>query len=138
MRLENIRNLEKVKIYRQDICKALGVQFTEDMITDDLFPAGLVFGQEGNYLDFQGLINRGFCPICGYEPIDTTPYHYRKLLGSKVKQNLCEECYKRTSPDVMLPDYRRYYTLRIVLWLIGISLLVGVFLLIRGCVKFFA
>ena len=68
MQLEKIKDLDNVKRHRRDICEALALPFTESMVTDDYF-IGKLDGQEKDYLKSLGLINRGFCPLCGYQPI---------------------------------------------------------------------
>lgn len=93
MELEKIRNLESVKRHRQDICEALALPFTDNMVTDDYF-LGKFDGQEKDYLDSFGLINRGFCPLCGDQSIGKR--YYMKLGGSKAVEYLCKECDERT------------------------------------------
>ena len=133
MDLERIKNLENVKRHRQDICEAFGTQFTEDMLTDDYF-LGRFYGQDREYLNSLGLINKGFCPLCGYQPIGCQ--YYRRLVHSKVVEYLCKECYERTNPHLTIAGYtRRYYTVKIVIWLVAIGLLLGVFFLVRGCFR---
>jgi hypothetical protein len=80
-------------MHRQEICKALGMQFTEDMVTNDFF-LGLFNGQQLDRLDSLGLINRGFCPLCGIEPIGET--YFRELSFSSAAEFLCKQCYRRT------------------------------------------
>ena len=94
MELEKIRNLENVKRHRQEICEALAIPFTDDMITDDYYLRKFD-GQEKDYLDSLGLINRGYCPLCGYEPIGRK-YHMRLGVDSKGVEYLCKECDERT------------------------------------------
>lgn len=134
MELEKIQNLENVKKHRQDICKALSIEFSDDMLIDDYF-LGRFLGRHRDYLDSLGLVNRGFCPLCGDQPVGNE--YYRGYVHSKVVEYLCEECYKNTNPHLINPGYtRRYYTAKIVIWLVYIGLLLGAFFLIRGCFRF--
>lgn len=94
MELERIRNLENVIRHRQEICKALGTPFTDGMVTDDYF-LGKLDGRQIDYLDYLELINRGFCPLCGHEPIGRK-YYMRLGVDSKGLEYLCKECDERT------------------------------------------
>ena len=114
-----MKNMEKVKKYREDICEAMGVKLLpEDLETDHFM--GRFMGQQLDYLDSLGLINRGFCPLCGYEPINKD--FYRGFRFSKAKQYLCENCYSRTNLSIddlenQYPGYkRRFYTIKIIKW----------------------
>jgi hypothetical protein len=94
----------------REISRALGVPFTEHMVTDDFY-LGSFSGQQRDLLDSVGLINRGFGPLCGREPIGRE--HYRTLLYSNAIEYLCKECYDRTNPHKTIPGYTgRYYTAR--------------------------
>jgi hypothetical protein len=129
-----MKNIENVRRYRKDICEALEEEFKEEDIDTDYF-LGEFRGEQKDYLNSLGLINRGFCPLCGEEPIGNE--YYRGIAFSNVVQYLCKDCYERTNPHLNVPGYtRRYYTAKFVMWAIGIGILVGTFLLIRGCFRF--
>jgi len=133
--LDRIRNLTNVKRHRQEICEAIGIEFSEEMLTDDYF-LGRFSGQQRDYLDSRDLVNQGFCPLCGAEPI-TTDYH-RGLAFSKAVEYLCKECWTRTNPHLTIPGYtRRYYTGKFIMWMVLISFLAGAFLIVRACVSKF-
>lgn len=139
MELGDIENLENVRRHRQDICKAMGVEFTDDMITDDYF-LGTFYGPDKDRLDSLGLINRGFCPICGREPIGTE-YH-RRMVFSKAVEYLCKQCYDRTNPHATIPGYtRRYRTAKFMQsplrYLVSIGFLVVVFFLVWALIRLF-
>jgi len=113
----------------------MGIEFTEDMVTDDYF-LGQFYGPDKDHLDSLGLINRGFCPICGREGIGTQ--HSRRMVFSKAVEYLCKNCYDRTNPHATIPGYtRRYRTAKLIMWVVGIGILVGVFFLVRGCLQRF-
>jgi len=111
--------LDNVRKYREDICEALNVELLQDDLVTEFF-LGRFTEQQWELLDSLGLINRGFCPICGREPISNQ--YYRSNRYSKVKQHLCEDCYTRTNLDVsdlerIYPGYRRrYYTIKLIKW----------------------
>lgn len=128
-----MKNFENVRKYRKDICEALSVELSEEDMNTDYF-LGRFLGQQRDSLNSLGLINRGFCPLCGEEPIGNE--YNRSMAYSKVVQYLCKDCYERTNPHLTDPGYtRRYYTVKIVMWAIGIGVLIGAFLLIRGCFR---
>lgn len=128
-----LKSAANVRRHREDICKALGIPFTEDMLTDDYF-IGRFLGEQRDFLDSQGLLNRGFCPLCGNEPIGTE--HKRGLAYSRAVEYLCGECYERTNPHSTIPGYTaRYYAVKSVVWIIVLAVLVGGFLLLRACVR---
>ena len=129
-----MKNIENVKEYREDICDALGVEFKEEYMNDDYF-LGNFSGQQKDYLDSLGLINRDFCPLCGKESI-SNEYH-RSLAYSRAVQYLCKDCWERTNPHLTIPGYtRRVYAYNFVMLVIGVSVLIGVSLLARGCFRF--
>jgi hypothetical protein len=133
METKAFRNRQNVEKRWQDICKVLGVPFTDEMVSDDFY-LGALWGQQKDHLDSLGLINRGFCPLCGVEPIGTD--YYRTLLHSSAVEYLCEECYKRTNPHLTTPGYtRRYYTGKILGWAIMLGVLWGLIVLFKACVK---
>ena len=126
-----MEDIENVRKYRKDICQALGVEFKEEDMNTDYF-LGRFLGEQRDYLDSLGLINRGFCPLCGEKPIGNE--YYRGMAFSKATQYLCKDCYERTDPHSAVLGYtRRYYTVKFVMWAVGIGILIGAFLLIRGC-----
>lgn len=120
---------ERLKKHRLDIMNALGVpeeiqlKMVPATATDqdlDYF-MGTFSGPQWQYLDSQGLINRGYCPLCGQDEIGTS--HFRTNVYSRVKEFLCEDCYKRTdvgNPNLMEAKYpgfkRRYYTWKLIKW----------------------
>lgn len=114
-----MKNMEKVKKYREEICESLDVKLLPNDLETDYF-LGRFLGEQLDYLNSLGLINRGFCPLCGENPIGKD--YYRGFRFSKVKQYLCENCYKRTNLKVddlkkQYPGYkRRYYTIKIIKW----------------------
>jgi len=129
-----MKNIENVKKYRKDICEALGVEFKEEYMHTDYF-LGRFMGRDRDYLDSLGLINRGFCPLCGEESI-SNDYH-RGMAFSSAVQYLCKDCYERTNPHLNSPGYtRRYYTAKFIIWVIGIGVLISAFFLIKGCFNF--
>ena len=125
-----ISNLENVKIHRKDICKALGIPFTEDMITDDFF-IGRFYSDARSFLNAKGLINRGFCPLCGVGPIDGR--FFRK--ANPVTEYLCAECYTRTNPETRYADDPGYFVRRIAvkgcMWVIGLGIIL---IIVKSCV----
>ena len=127
-------NPEKVRKYREDLCIALDLDPQSIDLEGEYFE-GTFYGQQLDYLDSIGLINRGFCPLCGTEPI-SNDYH-RGFRFSKVRQFLCEECYKRTFIGVnelekMHPGYkRRLYTYKAIKWIIIIIIL---YIVIKSCI----
>lgn len=93
-----MKNSENVRKYKKDIREAL------DAIGTEYYEYGLdkfiYVDETRQYLDSLGLVNRGFCPLCGEEPIG---HEYRRgVVDSKVVQYLCKDCYcyERTKPDL--------------------------------------
>jgi len=133
MELSQMKGPENVRTHRADICRALGVELVEEMVTNDYF-LGRFYGEDRDFLDSLGLINRGFCPLCGVEPIGSE--YKRGLVFSKAVEHLCKDCYDRMNPHLTTPGYtRRYYTAKVVLWLLGLGVVYVLFLLVRGCVN---
>lgn len=132
MEKARIRNLENVTTHRKDICKALGIPFTEDMITNDFF-IGRFYSDERSFLNAKGLINRGFCPLCGVKPIDERFFRQ----ANPVTEYLCAECYTRTNPVTRHADNPGYFARRIIgkgcVWIIVLGLLWIFVMIIRGC-----
>ncbi len=93
----------------------------DDMVTDDYF-LGRFSGPQRDYLDTIGLINREFCPLCGYQPIGKG--YYRRLVDSAAVEYLCKECYKRTNPHLTIPGYtQRYLAVKAISWLVALGLI---------------
>jgi len=134
MEKTKIRILENVTTHRKDICKALGIPFTEAMITNDFF-IGRFYSEERSFLNAKGLINRGFCPLCGDEPIDGRFFRQ----ANPVTEYLCAECYTRTNPATRHVGNPGYFVRRIIgkgcMWIIVLGLLWLFFMMIRGCVS---
>lgn len=129
-----MKDANKVRGYIKEICRVEGLEFKEEYVNDDYF-LGRFTGQQRNYLNTLGLINPGFCPLCGEEPI--TNQYYRGMANTTAVQYLCKECYEKTNPHLTIPGYtRRYYTAKIVMWTIGIGILIGIFFLLRSCFRF--
>lgn len=127
-----MKDIGKVRQQRKDICEALGVELDEMILNSDHF-LGAFVGQQRDYLDSLGLINRGFCPLCGEEPIGTACH--RKWAFSSVVEYMCRDCHERTNPHNEPGFTRRYNTAKFVTWAIGIGILIGTLLLIRGCFR---
>lgn len=126
-----MNNIDNVRSYRKDICEALGMEFKEE---DMLYPYNFLHQlhqKQLGYLESKGLINRGFCPDCGISPI--TSDHYREGINPKTCQYLCKDCWEAGNPFSRPRYRRRYYTVKFVMWAIGIGLLLGTIMLIKGC-----
>jgi hypothetical protein len=97
------------------------------MLRDEYFLAR--FGAYQQRLDALGLVNRGFCPICGASPIG--PNWFRTDHVSGVKEYICEDCEKRINPFKQ-PSHRAAVRRR---WGCGIAVaLVAIaFLALRTC-----
>jgi len=132
METKEFRNRQNVETRWRDICSALGIPFSDEMVTDD-FHLGAFSGQQRDYLDSLGLINRGFCPLCGLEGIGTE--YKRTLLYSSAVEYLCQECYGRTNPHATIPGYtRRYYTAKVGCWAVILTFIFGAIALLRACI----
>ena len=124
-----LRSVTNVRKHRQDICKALDIPFAEDMLADSYF-VGRFPGKKTNFLDAQGLLNRGFCPICGIEPIGTE--YKRELAHSKTVEYLCGECHKLVVTRTTKSGGASRYDIKLGCWMIFLAVLVGL-LLLRAC-----
>jgi hypothetical protein len=141
-----VRNQANVTKYQHDICETLGVgsvwfDQASKKIPNQHFVDWL-WGDHRDYVESLGLLNRGFCPICGDEPIDKT-YCRRFTFGNAVEY-MCADCFKRMNDDAeafkafLPPGYkRRYYTYTGIKWLLIAGVLIGVFYLVRACVRLF-
>lgn len=129
-----MKNIENVRSYQKDICEALGVEFKEEDMVYPFYFLNRFTPQQIDYLGSLGLINRGFCPDCGISPIGDE-YH-RDRIGSKTVQYLCKDCWETSNPFSRPKYKRRYYTIKFVMWAIGIGILIGTIILIRGCFRF--
>ena len=129
------KDIDKVRKYRKDICKASKIEFKEEYMDTDHF-LGRFGGPIKDYFNSLGLINRGFCPLCGDEPIGEE--YFRALLHTHgVKQYMCKSCWERTNPHITDPGYtRRYYTATVGCWVIGILIALGIIFLLKGCIQF--
>ncbi len=131
--LEELKSIENVREHRTAICRAMDMEYSDDMLIRASF-IGWFTGPERDYLDALGLINRGFCPICGISPIGID--HPRRTVNSTAVEYLCEDCWTETNPHLNVPGYtRRYYTAKLVIWAIGAGLLVLLLLGLRGCAR---
>lgn len=137
----NIKNQDNVLRYRKDICEALAIPFEERMINDQFF-VDMLLGDQRDHVEFLGLLNRGFCPICGHEPIDKT--YRRQFNFGRAIEYMCADCFAQineiTAAHRQLgpPGYkRRYYIYKSVKWAIKIAILVGLYYLVRACLRLF-
>jgi hypothetical protein len=88
-------NGANVDNYRRDIEKISGKALPSD--EGNVSMIARFFGSDLEYLDRLGLLNRGFCPFCGTEPIDQS--HWRSNNFTKTRVFLCASCWKKTHPD---------------------------------------
>lgn len=89
-----MKNSENVRKYKKDIREALstiGIEYN-DLINDKF----IYEDEVRRYLDSLGLVNRGFCPLCGEEPIGHE--YYKGVVDSMVVQYLCKDCSERIKP----------------------------------------
>jgi hypothetical protein len=93
-----VRNAGNLARYRRDIEKATGKPLPSD--EDNFTTIGKFFGSDLDYLDRLGVLNRGYCPFCGVEPIDQA--HYRTNKFGNAKLYLCRGCWEQTNPDAQL------------------------------------
>lgn len=125
-------NPDRVRQYRSEICQAMGVNFSEseDMITSAFL--GRFTAQERAFLHSRGLVNRGFCPLCGREPISED--YSRGMVGNSFRQFLCKQCHDETNPHINVPGFtRRQYTAKAIMWAV-VALVAFIFILgIRAC-----
>lgn len=91
-----IRNAENVAAYRRDIEESCGRRLPDDQ--GNFTMVARFFGTDLDRLESLGLLNRGYCPFCGAEPIDRT--YARGSNFSKVKVYLCKACWEQTNPSL--------------------------------------
>jgi len=96
------------------------------MVREEYFFARF-FGDQQQRLDALGLVNRGFCPICGMGPIGSE--HARKSPLSGVSEYICVDCENRTNP-LKQPYHQTVLRRR---WGCGIALVLLGFLVLRMC-----
>jgi hypothetical protein len=128
-----LRNRSNIQRHREDICRIAGLTFSDDLLEDDYFIARFSPALRDR-LDSLGLLNRGFCPLCGQEPLGTE--YSRQTLGvsRSVVEYICKDCNDRTNPHLNVSGYtRRYYTAKAIMWALGFGLLWLAFLILKGC-----
>lgn len=104
MGIKKFANPDNIIKHRKDICKALEIDFTEDMLNNEYF-IGTLSKEQLEIIKNLKLINRGFCPVCGKEPVGKE-YHRRLKLIDEIEY-LCEKCYEATNPYTEFK--KRYY-----------------------------
>lgn len=114
-----VKNMDNVRRWRRDVCDHLGIQFKEDMI--GLFPLGF-HGRHFDKLREAELLNRGFCPGCGREPIEKS----FRLVGV----DMCLECYQRFDPSSPGRLMAKYFG-----WLLLAMIGAGVVGMLRSCAR---
>jgi hypothetical protein len=80
-----LRNRSNIQKHREEICRVAGLTFSDDLLEDDYFIARFSPALRDR-LDSLGLLNRGFCPLCGQEPVGTE--YSRQTLGVSRFQEL--------------------------------------------------
>jgi hypothetical protein len=111
-----MKNIENVRLHRRDIAQALGRTWDEEeMMTNDSY-IGRLFGEEVAQVNHLGLLNRGFCPLCGINLESNDIQYSRKHRFSDAREFLCKECYVRANP-FSNPEYvAAHHKARLFVW----------------------
>lgn len=130
MDIKLMKNPENVRRHRRDIAQALDREWDEEeMMTHDSY-IGRLWGNEVDKIDSLGLLNRGFCSLCGIDLPSNDPRYSRGHRFSSAREFLCKDCYVRTNP-FLDPTYvaALHGGVRLKTWVtrIGIVALVAAF-----------
>lgn len=116
--------------HRKAICDAMGRQYDNDMIVDEYF-LGSFSAEQQRQLEVMGLVNRGFCPICGTEPIGCESF--RKSRWSGVVEYVCGDCEAKLNPMNDPGFATRHHAAKGCIWLPIILFMSVIMFVYRSC-----
>lgn len=125
-----IRNRANLVQHRQAICEAMGIPYSDAMVGKSYF-LGRFYADQQQRLDQLGLVNRGFCPICGASPIGTE--YSRRGRFSGVVEYICRDCETRTNPFNEPGFAVHHYRAMGCMWITSLGILVAGYLVLRAC-----
>jgi len=127
-----IKNRANLVEHRRAICAALGIPYSDAMVGQQSFFGGLSADQQQR-LALLGLINRGFCPICGAAPIGTD--YCRRDRRSGVFEYFCRDCDARLNPFRDREFAIMHYSMKGCMWLPVCTTAVAAYLIVRACTR---
>jgi hypothetical protein len=127
-----IRNRANLVEHRRAICAALGIPYSDAQVGEPHFFVRLSAHQQ-QQLALLGLVNRGFCPICGVAPIGTE--YYRRDRRSGVFEHICRDCDARLNPFRSREFAVAHYSMKGCMWLLVGTVAVAAYLILRACTQ---
>jgi hypothetical protein len=124
-----MKNPENVRRHRRDIAQAFGREWDdkEELMTNDMY-IGSLWGKEIDKIDSLGLLNRGFCPLCGIDMPSNDPRYSRGHRYSSAREFLCKDCYVRTNPFLDPTYVAAHHKAQFMIWAVRL----GIVALIAG------